>query len=110
MRSYFGRYWATTEKTLIGDVEAGATCRYDTSCMAEARLHQVLECNNKDGRPCEGELLGSREDPQILHHPCRPGGVWAYLATAVGCRCPQCGRRVTEADAMRAGDRCAKWS
>jgi len=90
--SWIAEYWAT-KGLLIGGVKRSQSCRYQTRDMAKRRVETVLEAHGFDGRTnlIGWRIVESKKHPEIFVH-CR-------TATAVGCKCPDCGVKLSREDA-----------
>jgi len=65
------------------------SCRFAARAEAELRLNQVVELN---GAHCVGEIVPCALPPEIFRH-------CGTVSTAVGCKCPGCGKELTWSDA-----------
>ncbi len=91
--SYVASYWPLPPRTLlIGAVREGRSSRFQTAAQARAFLTLAIEANGKD--TCAGDVQCVRGVPEIFVH-------CGEYATALGCKCPGCGKELTIADAKR---------
>jgi len=88
VRSWFAKYWSTDGRAIMGGVLRGCTSRFQSELDATARLISVISINNAYADRCRGEVVPSELYPEILYH-------CGNLATAIGCLCPQCRKKVT---------------
>jgi len=89
--SYRARYRALDpRRPLLGGVLSSTTSAFADYDDCARRLSAALDINRGAGRPCDGEVYETGDPPDIYRHECTPGR-FARIATARGCRCPDCG-------------------